>query len=124
MQALSEKLESCANEMRKIQREMQKLASSKATYISQNNENQMVKEEFDRLEEDATVYKLVGPLLVKQEVVEAKGNVSKRLEFITGEIARLDNASQEFEKKLGEKQEEMMRIQQEFQALRAKATKS
>jgi prefoldin beta subunit len=31
------------------------------------------------------VYKLVGPLLVKQDLVEARANVGKRLEFITSE---------------------------------------
>jgi hypothetical protein len=37
------------------------------------------------VEEDASVYKLVGPLLVKQDLVEARANVGKRLEFITSE---------------------------------------
>jgi chaperonin cofactor prefoldin len=32
------------------------------------------------------VFKLVGPVLVKQDQVEAKGNVDKRLEFIRGEM--------------------------------------
>ena len=34
--------------------------------------------------EDAKVYKLIGPTLIKQDPVEAKSNVNKRLEFITG----------------------------------------
>lgn len=42
------------------------------------------------LDEDANVYKLVGPVLVKQDPVEAKANVSKRLDFINGELSRLD----------------------------------
>ena len=32
------------------------------------------------------MYKLVGPVLVKQEQAEAKSNVDKRLEFIKGEM--------------------------------------
>ena len=35
------------------------------------------------------VYKLIGPALIKQDLVEAQANVSKRLEFIGGELARL-----------------------------------
>jgi prefoldin beta subunit len=33
------------------------------------------------------VFKLVGPVLVKQDQVEAKSNVDKRLEFIGGEMS-------------------------------------
>lgn len=32
------------------------------------------------------MYKLIGPVLVKQEQVEAKSNVDKRLEYIGGEM--------------------------------------
>lgn len=32
------------------------------------------------------VYKLIGPVLVKQDQAEAKSNVEKRLEFIRGEM--------------------------------------
>ena len=33
-------------------------------------------------EESATVYKLVGPILAKQDLEEAKTNVKTRLEYI------------------------------------------
>ena len=36
-----------------------------------------------------TVYKLIGPVLVKQDQAEAKANVEKRLEFITSEMCVL-----------------------------------
>ena len=42
-------------------------------------------QELDLLEEDAAVYKLVGPVLVRQEVSEARLTVEKRLEYITKE---------------------------------------
>ena len=38
------------------------------------------------MDEDATIYKLIGTALVKQERQEAKLNVSKRLEFIQSEL--------------------------------------
>ena len=43
-------------------------------------------QEFDELEAGADVYKLVGPVLVKQSVDEAKVDVERRLEFIGGEM--------------------------------------
>ena len=32
------------------------------------------------------VYKLIGPVLVKQDLDEAKATVAKRLEYINGEM--------------------------------------
>ena len=43
-------------------------------------------QEFASLTEDNTVYKLVGPVLVKQDQAEAKQNVDTRLEFIKSEM--------------------------------------
>ena len=38
------------------------------------------------LEADAVVYKLVGPVLVKQDLDEARQTVEKRLVYITKEV--------------------------------------
>lgn len=43
-------------------------------------------QEFENIEEDETIYKLVGPVLLKQDKFEAEGTVKGRLEFITGEM--------------------------------------
>ena len=43
-------------------------------------------QEMDILEEDATVYKLIGPVLVKQDLSEAKQTVEKRLDYISKEM--------------------------------------
>lgn len=43
-------------------------------------------QELDVLEEDATVYKLIGPVLVKQDLSEAKQTVEKRLDYIRKEM--------------------------------------
>jgi len=56
----------------------------------------MVLQEFKMLSEDANVYKLVGPILAKQDLDECKNNVSKRIEFIDKEIARLSTLETEF----------------------------
>ncbi len=40
----------------------------------------------DILEPQAKVFKMVGPVLTKQSVSEAKQNVNKRIEFINGEM--------------------------------------
>ncbi len=52
------------------------------------------------LEEDASVFKLIGPVLVKQELVEVKNNVSKRVEYIKNDISRLEGNGKKFESQL------------------------
>ncbi len=44
------------------------------------------------LSETDTVFKLVGPVLMKVELEDAKHNVTKRLEFIETDIKRVDDA--------------------------------
>lgn len=48
--------------------------------------NLLTFQELDLLESSSTVYKLIGPVLVKQDLDEAKATVGKRLEYITGEL--------------------------------------
>lgn len=47
--------------------------------------NEML-QEFAKLEPSNAVYKLIGPVLVKQDQAEAKTNVNTRLDFIKGEM--------------------------------------
>eukprot|EP00891_Asterochloris_glomerata_P000385 jgi/Astpho2/385/gw1.00011.186.1_t len=67
----------------------------------------MVLQELKLLEEDANVYKLVGPVLVKQDLVEAKANVSKRLEFIRGEIERVEQQLAKLQDKQSKRQQQV-----------------
>lgn len=48
-----------------------------------------VLKELDLLNEDTNVYKLIGPVLVKQDLAEANANVRKRIEYITAELYAL-----------------------------------
>ena len=48
-------------------------------------------QELELLEEDAKVFKLIGPVLVQQETVEVKTNVTKRIEYIKSDIERIES---------------------------------
>ncbi|KAH0630710.1 hypothetical protein JD844_014006 [Phrynosoma platyrhinos] len=76
--------------------------------------------ELDLLDSSNTVYKLIGPVLVKQDMDEAKATVVKRLEYITGEIKRYEAQMQEYEKKSDQQRELLARLQQDFQKAQAK----
>ena len=43
-------------------------------------------QELDILEEETNVFKLIGPVLVKQDLLEAKTNVAKRIEYISADL--------------------------------------
>ena len=64
--------------------------------------------ELDLLTEEEVVYKLVGPILMKVELEESKENVNKRLEFIEGEITKIDQ-------QIGEKQGKQTTIGEEVE---------
>lgn len=86
---------------------MQKVVQTKAQLLSQSNENEMVAEELARLDESASVFKLIGPALVKQDPAEAKANVAKRLEYIRGEAARVDRQLKALQEKGAARQQEV-----------------
>jgi|TARA_B110000977_G_C11068057_1_gene488534 prefoldin beta subunit len=74
-------------------------------------------QELEKLEDDANVFKLIGPVLIKQDLVEAKSNVGKRLEFISNETERLDKMVKSMEHKQEVKHKEITELQKKVQAL-------
>lgn len=80
------------------------------------SENEMVMQELNLIqnEENATVYKLVGPILAKQDLEEAKTNVKTRLEYIQKEIDRMDHLEKEFVGKCEDLRKGIMSYQNKF----------
>jgi len=85
------------------------------------NENDMVLSEFKLLKEEANVYKLVGPVLAKQDLAECMNNVTKRIEFIDKEIARLATLETEFQGKVTDKTAQIKKMQNDMQRLYSEA---
>jgi prefoldin beta subunit len=90
---IQRKLETDVTEIKKIEAEYTKVYSAKQSLVEKKSENEMVLAEFNLMSADASVYKLVGPVLAKQDVGESKANVEKRIEYITKEIERMDSSS-------------------------------
>jgi prefoldin beta subunit len=74
-----------------------------------------VQKEFSALKDDAGIYKLIGPVLLKQDKVEATNAVDGRLEFIGKEIDRTENRIKELQEGSQKKQSELMQLQQKIQ---------
>ncbi|CAH1271576.1 prefoldin subunit 6-like [Branchiostoma lanceolatum] len=122
LETMRTQLEKKLKEFQGVQKDLQKTASTRNQLDVQLNENKIVKEELELLETDANVYKLTGPVLVKQDLDEAKANVGKRIEYIDGEIKRQDATIKDFEEKQEKSRKELTTLQQQFQQAQAKAT--
>ncbi|KAL9685883.1 hypothetical protein QQ045_023337 [Rhodiola kirilowii] len=116
---LQKELEAKAEDLSKLQKDIAKNHQVRKKYTVQLGENELVLKELDLLKEDANVYKLIGPVLVKQDLAEANANVRKRIEYISAELKRLDDILQDLEEKQNSKRDTVLKLQQRFQALQA-----
>ncbi|CAL5022908.1 unnamed protein product [Urochloa decumbens] len=98
-------LEVQANALSKIQKDISKNHQVRKQYTIQVGENELVLKELELLDDGANVYKLIGPVLVKQDLAEAKANVKKRIEYISAELKRMDRALKDLEDKQNSKKE-------------------
>lgn len=88
--------------------------TARSTLETQYQENKIVLNEFDNLNEDSKIYKLTGPILMPQEYGEAKLNVTKRIEFIEGEIKRVETKIGDEEKKIEATREKLIAIRSQM----------
>ncbi|KAF8641084.1 hypothetical protein AX17_000728 [Amanita inopinata Kibby_2008] len=103
------KLQAVSADFQKLQSDLANAVEARQKLEAQLSENELVKKEFEQLEPGNTVYKLVGPILVKQDQTEAKGNVETRLEYIRSEIKRLEGQLKEIQTKQEKKKQEVGR---------------
>lgn len=71
------------------------------------------RQEFSTLPDDAKVFKAHGPVLLPQDLAEAKQLVSKRLEYIRGEIDRVEETLKELQSKGQRVQNEILTLSNE-----------
>ena len=106
LETITKKMSEEVTKFNNLQKELQKICTTRQQLDEQLNENKVVKEvsrygsmnfivqkslerllqELDLLEDDANVYKLIGPAMIKQDLKEAKENVNGRIKYISGEL--------------------------------------
>ncbi|KAL2108014.1 hypothetical protein VUR80DRAFT_4367 [Thermomyces stellatus] len=116
MEKLQAQIEKASAEYQKLQQDLSAAVQSRQKLDSQRQENEGVKKEFDNLKDGEVIYKLVGPVLLKQEKFEAESTVKGRLEFISGEIDRVEGQVKDLQKKIDSKRAEIIQIQAAAQA--------
>lgn len=94
--------------------EMTKLIQQRQALDAQLNENQVVKEELKLLKPDTTLYKSVGPVLLKVDLVEAKHNVSAKVDLISNEVKKIEDKIMDLEKKRGTIRESQMKLERQL----------
>ena len=115
---LQKQFQESAESLQTVQKEYSKTLADRQTLDSQLNENKQVKEELDIAMVSDNVFKLIGPVLVKQDLEEAKGNVEKRINYISGELKRKDTQLADLDKKQDDAREKMQEVQMQMQKLR------
>ena len=81
------KLEEEVKALRAVQKQIQEVAGQRETLMTQKTENELVMKELELIKGERPVFKLVGPVLVKQDLDEAKDTITKRLEYIAKQMA-------------------------------------
>ncbi|TMW67744.1 hypothetical protein Poli38472_007416 [Pythium oligandrum] len=122
--SLKEQVDAEMARYRTLQEEVQVLATQRQQYAQQASENTMVQQELDLLGDDAKVFKLIGPVLLKQDASEAKTNVKKRLEFINNELEKANKKIEQKEKDAVEIRKNIAQMQMEMQKQAAAAARS
>ena len=83
--------------------------------LTENN----IKEELTLLDGSNVVFKLLGSILVKQELGEARATVGKRLDYITAEIKLYESQLWDLEQQSEQQKQTFAQLQQEFQTAQA-----
>lgn len=104
---------------KQCQKEMNQLATMRQQLDGQLNENSIVKEELSLLKPSGEVYKMVGPILLRQDNTEAMENIDKRIGYIKNEVEKMDEKVRSLESKQDGYRDKLTKIQQEFQTRRA-----
>ncbi|KAJ3565459.1 hypothetical protein NP233_g7620 [Leucocoprinus birnbaumii] len=120
--SLAIKLQSASSDFQKLQADFAKVVEVRQRLDAQLSENELVKKEFAALTDENTVYKQIGPVLVKQDLAEAKNNIDTRLEFIKSEIKRVEDQLEEIGSNQEKKKQELVDIQTAIQQQNAQQT--
>ncbi|XP_053688209.1 probable prefoldin subunit 6 [Sabethes cyaneus] len=113
---LQRKLESELKNYKDAQKDFNKLVQQQQLLDGQYNENKNVLEELQLLKPTNTVYKLYGPVLVKQELEESKQNVTKRIEYINKELKKCTDNIASLEQKQDKYRANLQKLQRQYQS--------
>uniref|UniRef100_A0A336M9H9 Probable prefoldin subunit 6 n=1 Tax=Culicoides sonorensis TaxID=179676 RepID=A0A336M9H9_CULSO len=107
---LEKKLQSELDALKNTQKEYEKLIQQRQLLDGQLNENKNVLDELNLLKESNQVFKLFGPILIKQTLEESKQNVTKRVDYINKELNRCQDQISALDKKQDQHHTSTLRV--------------
>ncbi|KAJ2498423.1 Prefoldin subunit 6 [Coemansia sp. RSA 1972] len=110
-------LEKATMALQELRTEQTTLIENRQKLESQLQENELVDAEFKLLNDKARVYKMIGPVLVPQDKIEATANVEKRLEYIRDEVKRIEVRLEQLAKEQQAKSTDAYKLQMELQGV-------
>lgn len=107
-----------------LQKDVEKSVKNRTKLESQLKENEGVNREFQILEKEGEneIFKLIGPVLVKQDKNEAVNNVKKRIEFINTEIKRSESVISDLQERMEKKKLEIVKLETAVQQMQPQKT--
>ena len=109
---------------REVQDSINQLRADLQIVLGQSTENEMVLQELALVSDDAAVYKIIGPALIKQNLEDATQTVKKRLEFIVSEQQKMTQKINEKEKQADELAQKIQQMQALLQQTTAQAVQA
>jgi prefoldin beta subunit len=115
---------------RGLQSEVEKLRGDLAMVRSQETETELVEAELKLIaninsnSKEETIYKMVGPVLIRQDADEAVQTVGKRLEFIRGEKDKISGRIASKERQIEELSAKIQGMQIQLQQTTAAAVRA
>ncbi|KAJ1784771.1 Prefoldin subunit 6 [Coemansia sp. RSA 2523] len=110
-------LEKATMALQELRNEQTTLIENRQKLESQLQENELVDAEFKLLSNTARVYKMIGPVLVPQDKLEATANVEKRLEYIRDEVKRIEVRLEQLANEQQAKSTDAYKLQMELQGV-------
>lgn len=117
--ALLKKLQTELDAYQNLQKTYVKLVKQKTILESQLNENKCVLDELKLLGPENKVYKMFGPVLVKQGLEESRQHVGKRIEYISKELKSSNDTLENIEKDMSKHRDAVQKFQQQYQVAAA-----
>lgn len=122
MAEVQRKLQELSEKYQSLQADLGTKVEARQKLESQQQENSTVKKEFDILDDDANIYKQIGPVLLKQDKTEAVMAVNGRLEFIDKQIKDIEKQIQGIQENSEKIKGEIIQIQTAAQQSQAAAS--
>ena len=122
--ALASAVDAEIAKFRELQEQLHSLRGDLQVVMGQQTENEMVQTELNLLDGSSNVFKRVGPVLIRQDLDDAKDTVAKRLEFIQKEQDGIKSKLMTLEQQLNEKGMKIQEMQANMQKLTAQAVQA